>query len=151
MPSRAESALVDADAAVEAALRLLRHRDRSMAQIDQELEAREVAADARADALETLRRTGLVDDNRFAERRAVTLADRGAGDAFIGHDLEAAGIAQDVVDDALAGMEAEDERARRIVERRGASPKTARYLAGKGFSMDVVHAAIARAGDEPLG
>ena len=35
-----------ADAAIEAALRLLRHRDRSAAQIDQELEAREVGADA---------------------------------------------------------------------------------------------------------
>ncbi|MGH3127196.1 MAG: regulatory protein RecX [Gaiellaceae bacterium] len=151
MPSRAESALVGTDAAVEAALRLLRHRDRSAAQINQELEARDVGADARQDALETLRRTGLVDDHRFAERRAGILADRGAGDAFIRHDLEAAGLAQDVVEDALAGLEGEHERARRIVERRGASPKTARYLAGKGFSADVVHAAIARAGDEPLG
>jgi len=151
LPSRAESAAIGADAAIEAALRLLRHRDRSAAQIDQELEAREVGADAREDALEALRRTGLVDDNRFAERRAATLAARGAGDAFIRYDLEAAGMAPDVVDDALAGLEGEHERARRIVERRGASPKTARYLAGKGFSTDVVHAAIARAGDEPLG
>jgi regulatory protein len=142
---------VGADAAVEAALRLLRHRDRSAAQIDQELEAREVGADAREDALETLRRTGLVDDNRFAERRAATLSARGAGDAFIRHDLEAAGIAPDVVEDVLAGLDGEHERARRIVERRGANPKTARYLAGKGFSTDVVHAAIALAGDEPLG
>lgn len=151
MSSRAESALVGADAAVEAALGLLRHRDRSAAQIDRELEAREVGTDAREDALETLRRTGLVDDNRFAERRAATLADRGAGDALIRYDLEAAGIAQDVVEDAVAGLEGEHERARRIVERRGASPKTARYLAGKGFSSDVVHAAIAQAGDESLG
>jgi len=151
LPSRAESALVGADAAVEAALRLLRHRDRSAAQIDQELEARDVGADARRDALETLRRTGLVDDNRFAERRAVVLADRGAGDAFIRHDLEAAGLAPDVIEDALAGLEGEHERARRIVEGRGVTPKTARYLAGKGFPTDVVHAAIARAGDEPLG
>jgi len=151
LPSRAESGLADADAAVEAALRVLRHRDRSAAQIDQELRARDVEAVAREDALETLRRTGLVDDNRFAERRAVTLAARGAGDAFIRHDLEAAGIAPDVVEDALAGLEGEHERARRIVERRGASPKTGRYLAGKGFSSDVVHAAIALAGDEPLG
>ena len=151
MPSRAESTVVGADAAVEAALRLLRHRDRSAAQIEQELTAREVDADARADALETLRRTGLVDDSRFAERRAATLAARGAGDALIRHDLDAAGVAPDVVEEALAGLEGEHERARRVVERRGASPKTARYLAGKGFSTDVVHAAIARAGGQPLG
>jgi len=151
LPSRAESALVGASGAVETALRLLRHRDRSAAQIDHELEAREIGAAVREEALETLRRTGLVDDNRFAERRALTLAERGAGDAFIRHDLEAAGVAQDVVEDALAGLEGEKERALRIVERRGASPKTARYLAGKGFSTEVVHDAIARAGDEPLG
>ena len=144
-------ALVGADAAVEAALRLLRHRDRSAAQIEQELEARDVGADARADALETLRRTGLVDDNRFAERRAATLAGRGAGDAFIRHDLEAAGVEPEVVEDALGRLEDEHERARGIVERRGASPKTARYLAGKGFSTDVVHTAIARAGGQSLG
>ncbi|HKX48063.1 MAG TPA: regulatory protein RecX [Gaiellaceae bacterium] len=151
MPSRAESAVIGADAAVDAALRLLRYRDRSAAQIDQALEARDVGTDTREDALETLRRTGLVNDNRFAERRAATLAARGAGDAFIRHDLEAAGIATGVVEDVLAGLEGEQERARRIVERRGASAKTARYLAGKGFSTDAVHAAIARAGDEPLG
>ncbi|HJR95653.1 MAG TPA: regulatory protein RecX [Gaiellaceae bacterium] len=151
MPSRAESAPVGADAAVEAALRLLRHRDRSAAQIEQELESRNFGADSRADALETLTRTGLVDDTRFADRRAATLAARGAGDAFIRHDLDAAGVAPDVVEDALDSLEGEHERARRVVERRGASPKTARYLAGKGFSTDVVHDAIARAGDEPLG
>ncbi|HJR96172.1 MAG TPA: RecX family transcriptional regulator [Gaiellaceae bacterium] len=151
MPSRAESGLAGADAAVDAALRLLRYRDRSAAQIDQALAAREIGADAREDALETLRRTGLVDDYQFAERRAATLAARGAGDAFIRHDLEAAGIAPGVVEDVLAGLEGEQERARRIVERRGASSKTSRYLAGKGFSTDAVHAAIARAGDEPLG
>jgi hypothetical protein len=43
------------------------------------------------------------------------------------------------------------ERALRIVERRGASPKTARYLAGKGFSHDAVHALVAHGTDEGLG
>jgi SOS response regulatory protein OraA/RecX len=107
--------------------------------------------EVRTEALEALVRTGLVDDARFAERRASVLADRGAGDAFIRHDLGVAGIAQDLVDDALATLEDELERARRIVERRGASPKTARYLAGKGYSSEVVHAAIAHLADESLG
>jgi len=150
-PSRADPTLEGADAAVEAALRLLRHRDRSAAQIDRELAERGVATEVRAEALEALVRTGLVDDARFAERRASVLADRGAGDAFIRHDLGAAGIAQDLADDALTAVEGEHERARRIVERRGASAKTARYLAGKGFSSDVVHTAIAHVADESLG
>jgi SOS response regulatory protein OraA/RecX len=48
-------------------------------------------------------------------------------------------------------LDSEAERAGRIIERRGASPKTARYLAGKGFSEDVVHAVVAHARDERLG
>lgn len=92
-----------------------------------------------------------MDDARFAERRAATLAERGAGNALIEHDLGVAGIAQGVIDEALDALEAEPERAGQIVARRGASPKTARYLAGKGFSSDVVHAVVARVGEEPLG
>jgi regulatory protein len=136
---------------VQAALRLLRHRDRSLAQVDRALRARGVEDSVRADALATLTRTGLVDDDRFAERRAAMLAGRGAGDALIAHDLKAAGVPPDVIDDAVAALEDEHARARRIVRRRGASPKTARYLAGKGFSEDVVREVVARAGDDALG
>jgi SOS response regulatory protein OraA/RecX len=129
----------------------LRHRDRSVAQIDHALDERGIEPDTREAALEVLRRTGLLDDARFAEHRAAVLADRGAGDAFIRHDLDVAGIGDDVVEHALGTLQGEHERASRLVERRGASPKTARYLAGKGFSNDVVHAVIARAADESLG
>jgi len=122
-----------------------------VAQLVRELETRGVDATTREQAIETLARTGLVDDVRFAERRAAALAQRGGGDALIRHDLAAAGIDPDLVEGALASLEDERERATRIVERRGASPKTARYLAGKGFSHDVAHAAVARAGDETLG
>jgi SOS response regulatory protein OraA/RecX len=160
-PSRAESAQPKpaqpdptrggSDDAVQAALRLLRHRDRSVAQVDRELQARGFEDDARAEALATLGRTGIVDDTRFAELRATTLAERGAGNALIAHDLTGAGIAPDAVDGAIAALESEQERARRAVQRRGATPKTARYLAGKGFSEDVVREVVARAGDEALG
>jgi SOS response regulatory protein OraA/RecX len=96
-------------------------------------------------------RIALVDDRRFATSRASTLADRGAGDARIRHELAFAGVDADIAEAAIASLESETERAERIVARRGASAKTARYLAGKGFSDDVVHAAVAHARDEPLG
>jgi SOS response regulatory protein OraA/RecX len=79
------------------------------------------------------------------------LADRGAGDAFIRHDLGVAGIGDDEVEHALGTLQDEHERASRLVERRGAGPKTARYLVGKGFSNDVIRVVIARAADESLG
>jgi SOS response regulatory protein OraA/RecX len=136
---------------VEAALRLLRHRDRSTAQLGRELERRGVDDETRAAALATLARTGLVDDRRFAERRTAALAERGAGDALIAHDLRSAGIPPEVASEAIAVLEDERERARRIVERRGAGPKTGRYLAAKGFSEEVVRALVARGGDDALG
>ena len=102
----------------------------------------------RVEALATLARTGLVDDRRFAETRAGRLADRGAGNAFIRHDLLRAGIDADLVEHALSELESERERAERIVARRGLGAKTARYLAGKGFSDEVVHAAVARVDDD---
>ena len=76
---------------------------------------------------------------------------RAAGDAFIRHALRAAGVAEELVEEALASLEPELERARRVVARRGVSPKTARYLSGKGFSDDVVAGAIAGGRGDELG
>jgi regulatory protein len=137
--------------AVETALRSLRHRDRSLAQLDRHLEARGFSEDERADALATLVRTDLADDRRFARTRAAALADRGAGNALVRHELAAAGVDTDVVDDAVSGLEPELVRAERIVARRGRDRRTARYLASKGFGEDVVYAAVARSDDESLG
>ena len=101
--------------------------------------------------LETLARTSLVDDRRFAEVRATSLVARGAGDHRVRHELARAGVAAELIDEAVALLPPESERATRIVERRGAGPKTARYLAGKGFSEDVINAVIAQSLHEPLG
>jgi regulatory protein len=136
--------------AVEQALRALRHRERSSSQLERFLEARGIDEPERADALATLARTGLVDDRRFAEARARVLAERGAGDALIEHDLASAGVGRNTVEEVLEGLENESARARRVVERRGPGARTERYLLGKGFSPDVAHAAIAAARTEPL-
>jgi regulatory protein len=137
--------------ALESALRALGHRDRSAREIERRLTERGFAPEEREQALEALRRTGVVDDERFARNRAESLAARGAGDELIRHDLVRAGIERDVVDEAVALLEPEARRASRIVERRGAGPKTARYLASKGFSRDVVAAAVASDEGRELG
>jgi SOS response regulatory protein OraA/RecX len=98
-----------------------------------------------------LRRTGLVDDERFAQTRAASLASRDAGDALIHARLVEAGVTNDDADTAVATLESEASRARRIVAMRGASPKTARYLYGKGFSEDVVADVVADGADGELG
>lgn len=132
-----------ADEALDCALRALEHRDRTQLEIEEHLRARGFSDAECARAVATLRRTGLVDDERFARSRAASLAGRGAGNALVRARLIEAGVTKDDVDEAIATLESEAMRARRIVATRGASAKTARYLYGKGFSEDVVSGAVA--------
>jgi len=60
--------------AVGTALRALRSRDRTTAELDARLRERGVAEHDRHDALESLARAGYVDDERFAHGRAAALA-----------------------------------------------------------------------------
>ena len=92
----------DGPDAVETALRALRFRDRTTAELDARLEQRGVGEAEREQALETLERIGYVDDERFARSRAERLAERGSGDALIRHDLEQRGVAAEIVEAVLA-------------------------------------------------
>jgi regulatory protein len=129
--------------ALDEAFRALRFRDRSAAELDTRLERRGVGEAEREHALETLERIGYVDDVRFARARAEQLAARGSGDALIRHDLDGRGIAAEHVEEALAALEPERERAARITGQRGRSLKTARYLASRGFDADALEGIVA--------
>jgi len=133
--------------AVETALRALRARDRTAAELDARLTARGAGPEERRDALELLERVGYVDDERFAHGRAATLAARGSGDALIRDDLERRGVAAATIESALAALEPERARVERIVAGRGRGVKTARYLAARGFDEDAIASAIAPDGD----
>ena len=128
--------------ALGVAVQALRYRDHSRRSLEQRLARRHVRPDASNAALEALERSGLVDDARVASARAEALADRGYGDAAIRFDLERQGLEGRVVDEAVAALVPEPQRARRLVERRGADPKTARWLAGRGFDAASVEDAI---------
>ena len=125
------------------AIRVLRFRDRTAAELQARLEQRGVGEAEREQALETLERIGYVDDERFARMRAEQLADRGSGDALIRDDLERRGVADDVIELAIEALEAERPRAARIADRRGRSVKTARYLASRGFGEEALDGLVA--------
>jgi regulatory protein len=124
--------------ATELALRALRHRNRSRHDVEQRLERAGVTPDERAAALDRLAETGLLSDDRFAEDRARTLASRGAGDAFIRHELRRHGIEHAAVEHAIAELEPEEARAARAFEQRGRGPKALRYLAGRGYAAETL-------------
>lgn len=119
------------------AVRALRHRDVSRARLDERLRRRGAGEAARAAALETLERAGLVDDARVAASRARGLAGRGYGDAAIRDALEGEQVAAEHVAAALAALEPEPARARRLL---GPAPdaKAVRRLAAKGFDGETL-------------
>jgi regulatory protein len=132
------------DEALAVATRALARREHSARSLRERLLRTGVPEDDADAALEELQRVGLLDDRRFATERARVLAERGKGDAAIRFDLERAGVDGAEIESALGALEPESERASRIVERRGATPATARLLASRGFDETVVEPLVAQ-------
>lgn len=131
------------DEALAVATRALARREHSRRSLGERLQRAGVSDGDADEVLDELERVGLLDDGRFARERARVLAERGKGDAAIRFDLDRAGVDSSAVEEALAQLEPERERAERLVGRRGASQATARLLAGRGFDEDVVAAIVA--------
>lgn len=128
---------------LEIALGLLARRERSTRELELRLASRGLDSDAIRETVGRLQASGLLDDSRYALERAAALAERGAGDALIRAELRRCGIARDVVDEALARLEPEQERAYAIVERRGRTRRTLRFLRSKGFDEELVASLVA--------
>lgn len=128
--------------AVDTALRAVARREQSAAELDRRLRRRRVAKSLRDETVERLEEAGLVDDERYALRRAESLAERGHGDASIAWRLAQAGVAEEDVAKVLAALEPELERARRLVAARGAGVAAARELVRRGFGQDAVEEAL---------
>jgi len=132
--------------ALAVATRALARREHSQRSLRERLLRAGVSVGDAEAVVAELQQTGLVDDARFAEERARVLAGKGKGDAAIRFDLERAGVGPDELEAALDTLDPERERAAALVARRGASPATARLLAGRGFDEEVVAALVAAEG-----
>jgi regulatory protein len=129
----------------EAAVRELSRRDRTRSELDSRLERAGVRAAERQETLERASRAGLVDDGRFAAARARALAERGAGDLLVLDDLEQRGVDRGIAQEAVSRLEPEADRAVRILQARGRTRRTLRYLASRGFSAESLEPLIADA------
>ncbi len=132
----------------ERALRLLARRDYARQELSRKLAPHAESAQQLAALLDDLAAGSLLSDQRYAATR---ISSRGArvGDARLAYELRGKGVAEDVVSAALAGVEDELTRARRVWQRKfaGAPPavgdaaeraRQARFLAGRGFSADTI-------------
>jgi SOS response regulatory protein OraA/RecX len=133
--------------AFDAAYCALRVRDLSTLELGERLAAKGFPETERQDVIATLQRTGVLDERRFAQGRAASLASRRSGDLLIRDALVRVGVDPEVVEETLAALEPEADRARAVVAKRGAGPRTARYLRAKGFAYETVSAVVA---DEPV-
>jgi len=124
--------------ALAAATRALAASDRSQQALEHRLALAGHPAAAREDAIAVLDRAGLIDDGRVAESRAELLARRGYGDAGIRADLRQRLIPAEAAADALAGLEPELDRARRLLAGQSVTPALLRRLAARGFSRDTL-------------
>ena len=129
--------------AAEAAAALLRHRDRSSAELEHRLGRRGIAPGTRRELLDALERGGLVDDARLASRRGTQLATRGWGDLAIAERLASAGVSRELREQAIAGLPHESERARLLVSTRSVSgARAAALLRQRGFGEDALEDAL---------
>ena len=124
--------------ALTTAARMLRSRDRSTAELHERLTRTGFRQAERDEALAALTGAGIVDDARLGRNVVESLLARDAGNAAIRERLERLGLPAPLVESLLAGLAPEEERAERVVARRGESAKTLRYLSAKGFSAESV-------------
>ena len=128
--------------AVDTALRAVSRREQSSAELDRRLRQRGFAPGLREETLNRLEHVGLVDDERYALRRAESLAERGQGDEAILWRLERDGVARETAAKAVAALAPERQRARLVVAAQGGGLRTARELARRGFGEDAVEEAL---------
>ena len=128
--------------AVDTALRAVSRREQSTAELDRRLRQRGFSPGLREETLNRLEHVGLVDDERYAMRRAESLSERGQGDEAILWRLERDGVARETAARAVAALPPERQRARLVVAAQGTGVRTARELARRGFGEDAVEEAL---------
>jgi SOS response regulatory protein OraA/RecX len=124
--------------ALAMAARSLATSDRSQRAVEQRLKRAGHSAAAREEALAALGRAGLVDDARLAASRAELLAHRGYGDRAIRADLLRRLIPDETAAEAVAALEPELDRARRLLADESVTPARLRRLSARGFSRDTL-------------
>lgn len=131
----------------EKALRLLARREHSRAELARKIAAHAESAEQLEALLDDLTDRRLLSDERYAEMRMHARAAR-FGNARLAHELRTQGVAEEIVDAALAAEGDELTRARQVWSRKfGALPpaqdaggraRQMRFLMSRGFSGETI-------------
>jgi regulatory protein len=151
LAAHAREARAPATRAWELAVRWLAAQDRSEQEIRARLTARGFPQGTINSTLRRLHHLHYLDDRRTALGTAERAARDGHGSEYVRAQLLAKGVAEALIDEAIAAAFADElQLARRAFTRRYPVPperqadraKAARYLLGRGFPEDVVFAIV---------
>ena len=151
----AETVAAEAARAEKVSMHALTRRGMSRWELGERLLSRDLDSSVVEAELDRLERVGLIDDAGLAETIVRTQHERkGLGRSALNSEMRRRKIDQGVIDDALAQLDGDDERARagELAERRarqmsGLDRETAArrlngYLMRKGYAFDVVREAV---------
>lgn len=129
-------------------LEALARREHSCYELRQRLLARGADA-AELDAeLEQLVEQGYQSDSRYAEQYVRSKVAKGYGPLYIRYGLRQRGVAPDLIDSVLVASEVDWVAVAMLAREKkfgvsATSPRMMRFLAGRGFSHDIIRQALA--------
>jgi regulatory protein len=140
------------------ALRFLDYRPRSRAEVRKNLEKHAFAPEVISDVFKRLERSGLVNDERFAQDWVTNRSEfRPRSRKALAYELRQRGLADNAIKKALEGINEETlayqaaiKQARRYenLPIRDFRNKLGSYLARRGFSYEIIKEVVARVWDE---
>lgn len=147
------------EAAYQRALKFLDYRDRSTREVQENLKSHGVSEEVAAGVLERLGRNGLLDDQRFARLWVENRSEfRPRSRWALRRELRQKGIAEEAIEEALAEIQPDEELAcqaarKQLRKLQGLEwpdfrQKMGAFLARRGFSYDVVAAAVKQVWEE---
>ena len=151
--TKESSSLPETERAYRASLRFLSYRPRSRAEVRQRL-ARRFTAHVVYQTLARLEDSGYLDDVAFARFwRENREAHRPRSAAMVKREIQQRGVARDVAEDAISGLDDEDSayragyrrvRALHGLDQAAFRRRLSDYLSRRGFSFSVVRCAVER-------
>jgi regulatory protein len=143
------------------ALRYLDYRPRSRAEVRRNLEKHDISTEVINDVFKRLERSGLVNDERFAQDWVQNRSDfRPRSRRALAYELHQRGLNDSAIEKALEGLNEEtlayqaavkQSRHYESLEMRDFRNKLGSYLARRGFTYEVIKNVVARVWEEQHG
>jgi SOS response regulatory protein OraA/RecX len=124
--------------ALNKATSMLARRPLSRALLEDRLDKKDVAPVAREEAIEALEQAQYLNDRSYALDRALSLAERGYGNAAVRYILEQERVGSELIEEAVGSLDPELGRAQTIARTIPDRKRLLGRLARRGFSAETI-------------